>query len=214
MDERRYISVILPLKLEWEPCYYYIPSDQHTTNAAELQLTDIEIGRRVRVKFAGKEYVGVVSAVGIIPDIDEAKIQSILCVETTMEKIRREEILLWRKVAEYYLCTVGEVYKAAYPTSKINLEEARAEARKKAVQRRIKLVELISKRLQTLVDRQTKKDAQLKKSLATGKINKTQVKLEADLARISEDINRTQVEEEDVLSDYAYYYDREKKKLL
>lgn len=193
MDDRRYISVILPLKLEWEPCYYYIPSDQHTTNAAELLLTDIEIGRRVRVKFAGKEYVGVVSAVGIIPDIDEAKIQGILCVETTMEKIRREEILLWRKVAEYYLCTVGEVYKAAYPTSKINLEEARAEAKKKAVQRRIKLAELISKRLQTLVDRQTKKDAQLKKSLATGKISKTQVKLEADLARISEDINRTQV---------------------
>lgn len=181
MDGRRYISVILPLKLEWEPCYYIDSSD------------DIEVGKRVRVKFAGKEYVGVVSGVDITPDITASKIQSIMSVEATMEKIRIEEIQLWRRVADYYLCTVGEVYKAAYPTSKINLEEARAEAKEKAIQRREKLVELITKRILTLQDRLQKKGTQLEKSLATGKINKTQVKLQADIERISEDINRAQV---------------------
>mgnify|MGYP003295146003 FL=1 len=131
MDGGRYISVILPLKLEWEPCYYIDSSDV------------IEVGKRVRVKFAGKEYVGVVSGVDITPDIAASKIQSIISVEAAMENIRTEEIKLWRRVAEYYLCTVGEVYKAAYPSSKINLEEARAEAKKKAIQRRIKLVGFI-----------------------------------------------------------------------
>lgn len=181
MDGRRYISVILPLKLEWEPCYYIDSSD------------DIEVGKRVRVKFAGKEYVGVISGVDITPDITASKIQSIISIEVTMEKIRTEEIHLWKRVAEYYLCTVGEVYKAAYPTSKINLEEARAEAKERAIQRREKLVELITKRILTLQDRLQKKRAQLEKSLATGKINKTQVKLQADIERISEDINRAQV---------------------
>ena len=185
MDERRYISVILPLKLEWEPCYYLVSS--------ELPAQDdlIEVGKRVRVRFAGKEYVGVISGVDITPDIEVSRIQSILSIESTMEKIRTEEIQLWRKVAEYYLCTVGEVYKAAYPISKINLEEARAEAKEKATQRRLKLVELISKRIHILNERLEKKETQLKKSLATGKINKTQIKLETDIARISEDISRS-----------------------
>ena len=181
MDGRRYISVILPLKLEWEPCYYLEPSG------------DIEVGKRVRVKFAGKEYVGVISEIDITPDIETTKVQGILSIESSMEKIRTEEIQLWRKVAEYYLCTVGEVYKAAYPTSKINLEEARAEAKEKAIQRRLKFVALIIKRIQILNERLEKKEVQLKKSLATGKINKTQVKLEADIARISEDIIKSQI---------------------
>lgn len=181
MDGGRYISVILPLKLEWEPCYYIDSSDV------------IEVGKRVRVKFAGKEYVGVVSGVDITPDIAASKIQSIISVEAAMENIRTEEIQLWRRVAEYYLCTVGEVYKAAYPSSKINLEEARAEAKKKAIQRRVKLLDLITKRILTLQDRLLKKESQLKKSQATGKINKTQVKLQADIERISEDINKAQI---------------------
>lgn len=36
----------------------------------------------------------------------------------------------------------------------------------------------------------------------------------AGLSEMVEEINRTQVDEEDILSDTAYYYDREKKKLL
>lgn len=195
MDGRRYISVILPLKLEWEPCYYISSSEQVQQEQGKvLNLSNnIEVGKRARVKFAGKEYVGVISGVDITPEVETTKIQGILSIESAMEKIRIEEIQLWRKVAEYYLCTVGEVYKAAYPTSKINLEEARAEAKEKAVQRRLKFVALINKRIQTLNERLEKKETQLKKSLERGKINKTQVKLEADITRISEDISKSQI---------------------
>ena len=51
MEKRLYISVILPLKLEWEPCYFVRVSAQ--------------IGQRVRVNFSGKEYIGVISGVGL-----------------------------------------------------------------------------------------------------------------------------------------------------
>ena len=124
MLQKIFISVIIPLKIEWEPSYY-----------VEAPL-NLEIGERVKVIFAGKEYSGVVSAVNITPDTDPAKIKSIQKVETELERILPEEITLWRHVAEYYMCTIGEVYKAAYPSGKINLEEAHAEALAKSKARK------------------------------------------------------------------------------
>jgi primosomal protein N' (replication factor Y) len=112
------------------------------------------------------------------------------------------------------------VYKAAYPASKINLEEARAEAREKALQRREKLADVIRRRLQMLLERLQKKQILLEKhrlsakhkSSKTSETNpqptqngiaaevilqpdektKTVIRLESDIARISEEISRTE----------------------
>lgn len=176
--------MILPLKLEWEPCYS-LPSDiQHLG----------EIGRRVHVNFARKEYVGVISKVDVTPDINPSKILPVNSVDTQMEKVLEEEIELWRKVAEYYLCTVGEVYKAAYPASKVNLEEARAEAKKKIIERREKIVSNITKRIETLNERLQKKTDQLEKSIQSRpqQISKTRLKLEADIERIKAETSRAE----------------------
>ena len=162
MEQMRYISVILPLKLEWEPCYSIGARLEIPDQAGNEQNgADVKLGQRVRVKFAGKEYVGVVSGVDIAPEIEPGKIQPVLEVETSMDRVLPEEIALWRRVADYYLCTVGEVYKAAYPASKISMEEARAEAREKAAYRRERLAETIRRRLQTLQERRQKKQIQL-----------------------------------------------------
>ena len=194
MDGRRYISVILPLKLEWEPCYYIMSANLDTSSNNETSdtphYTVAEVGHRVRVKFAGKEYVGVISGVDITPDIELKKIQPVLLVERDMEKILEEEIALWRQVAQYYLCTVGEVYKAAYPTSKINLEEARAESRRKVADRREKMASIIRKRIETLQDKLSKKSVQLEQ--CSEKAAKTKERLKSDIIRISEEISRTQ----------------------
>ena len=104
------------------------------------------IGDRVKVLFAGKEYIAVVSGTDANPDIESSKVKPIISVERNIEKVLNEEIALWRDVAQYYLCTVGEVYKAAYPIGKINLEEARAEAKKKAVERKEKVLAAIDLR--------------------------------------------------------------------
>lgn len=117
MQNRHYIMVILPIKLEWEPCYW-------------TEHEDITVGQRVNVVFARKTYTGVVSETGIIPDVDPAKIQPIVSLEEGLEDIAPEEIMFWRNVAEYYMCSVGEVYKAAYPkTSNKILKRRRAVSR-------------------------------------------------------------------------------------
>lgn len=102
MQNRHYIMVILPLKLEWEPCYW-------------TEREDIAVGQRVNVVFARKTYTAVVSRTDIEPDVDPSKIQPVVSVEEGLEDISKEEIQLWRNVAEYYMCSIGEVYKAAYP---------------------------------------------------------------------------------------------------
>ena len=118
MDRKIYISVILPLKLEWEPCYW-------------TDIGDIAVGQRVRVLFAGKEYTGTVSATGIEPLVAPSKIQQVISIEGRMAKILPEEIRFWRTLAGYYMCTVGEVYKSAYPAGKICSEEILAKREEK-----------------------------------------------------------------------------------
>lgn len=156
MGTIRYISVILPLKLEWEPCYAVDPVSDHSGGPA--------VGDRVRVMFARHEYVGVVSEVDITPDISPERIQPVLSVESKLEKILPEEIALWREVAEYYMCSVGEVYKAAYPAVKVSLEEARAVAKMKVQARRDKFLEAMRVKVARVGDRLARKNELIEKA--------------------------------------------------
>lgn len=155
MNEAFYISVILPLRLEWEPCYS-LPTGMNTAEA--------EVGSRVKARFAGKIYSGVISGTGIAPGTDAAKIKPIECIEEGLEKILPEEIALWRQVAEYYMCTTGEVYKAAYPVGKINLEEAHAEALAKAKGRKERLLDSMKAKAERIRARMLKKEELIAKS--------------------------------------------------
>ena len=108
MDNRQYIQTILPLKLEWEPWYY-------TTSI-------VEKGARVKVKLAGRQYVAVVSRISSAPDIDPAQVHPIDGIAEGLEPITEAELRLWRFISDYYLCTLGEVYKTAYPAGKQQVE--------------------------------------------------------------------------------------------
>ena len=128
-----YIQVILPLRLEWEPCYR-LPEG-----------ATVRVGDRVRVLFARKEYVGAVSAVDVQPQTDENRILPILAAEEGLPKVLPEEIKFWRAVSDYYLCSIGEVYKAAYPALKIDQEEVEA-----------RVMERLEARLERLKDKADK----------------------------------------------------------
>ena len=173
MPAKHFISVILPLKLEWEPCYY---SDEQ-----------VEAGDRVSVAFAGKTYIGVVSRTDVEPDIAREKIKPVIAIERGIEKILRQEIELWRNVARYYLCTTGEVYKAAYPLMKVNLEKARGAAKEKVLQRQQKILAAIDAKLSKLQER-----LQNKKELAdkTREGTKAKSSLIVGIARIEEEIRQ------------------------
>ncbi len=74
MAQAKYISVILPLRLEWVPCY-----------AVPEEMCPIEVGDRVRVIFANRQYSGVVVETGITPDTDPKKIRPIISVYRVIE---------------------------------------------------------------------------------------------------------------------------------
>lgn len=110
MAAKRYISAILPLRLDWEPCYSLPEGDASGPDTQQLG-----IGSRVKVRFAGRRYTAVVSAVDIVPDINPSRILDVEECDTGLERVSSEELEFWRFIADYYCCTVGEVYKAAYP---------------------------------------------------------------------------------------------------
>lgn len=177
MKQMKYISVILPLKLEWEPCYS-LPEPE-----------EAKVGDRVKVMFANREYFGVVSATDIKPDTDPKKIKPILFLERDMERILPEEIELWRTVADYYLCSTGEVYKAAYPYGKTSMEEMRATAKSKVRQRREKLMNSIVTKIERLESRLDKKEAMLlkaRKESTREAYSQEMLKLKEEIARCAE----------------------------
>ena len=172
--QKTYISVILPLKLDWEASYF-VPQE----------MGEIEVGDRVRVIFANKKYLGVVSARNITPDVDTSRVMSVLKVERDMRKIRREEIKLWRSISEYYMCSIGEVYKTAYPSEKISSEETHLAAIQKVENSRRKLQEQILNKIDRLQERLTKKTS----TAETAKEgSKTRAKALEDIIRLTAEI--------------------------
>lgn len=139
MRASRFIQVLLPLRLKWEPLYSYAPDSLPSP---------LTIGDRVRVEFGGKEYVGVVTVEDASEGAERIGLEKIKPIRGTaerLEKVSREEIGLWRQVAEYYLCTPGEVYKAAYPAGKVEEEEVKARVRERISKRVARLDEKIAK---------------------------------------------------------------------
>lgn len=164
MSVRRYIQVLLPLRLKWEPVYYV---DCQT----ESEASAIRKGDRVRVRFAGIEYVAVVvedHAEKQAEAIGKGRIKPVAGIAADLQPVSPEEVELWSQVSSYYLCTVGEVYKAAYPAQKVAGEEVRsrmetlkaerlAKAKAREEEKRLRLI-------RTLKDRIARKEEQIEKA--------------------------------------------------
>lgn len=174
MTGRIFIQVILPLRLEWEPFYYQeielsesagdasgLFPVTSTGSVTERDKEQVRIGDRVRVNFAGKEYVGVVSMADAGKQAEELgivdKVKPILGMAEGLEPVTKEEIELWRQIAEYYLCTVGEVYKAAYPAQKVEKEVVQARQEALKVEREEKNRTKIADKIKRLEERAEKK---------------------------------------------------------
>ena len=197
MENLTYISVILPLKLDWEPCYS-LPIPGSTRPAEDVTLwnpehedvdrkqEDIvpETGMRVTVRFGKNTYVGVISAVGIEPDIDKKKIRPIVKFETDLEKVSPAEIRFWRVVADYYLCTTGEVYKAAYPSFKLDQEKTAARIENRKAEQRQKVLDAAATRLSKLEARLAAKTEKLETT--TGP--KARQTLETGIVKLKEEL--------------------------
>ena len=142
---KRFVQVLLPLKLGWTPWYY--------------TEEELRVGQRVGVVFARKQMVGVVLSVSGTPDIDESRVEKITCTDTGLADISSRELELWRFIAEYYMCTLGEVFKAAYPSSKINSEKIAVQQLRRSEASRARMEAVLAKRVATLAARLEAKEA-------------------------------------------------------
>lgn len=100
-----YTEIILPLPLN-ATFTYRIP---------ESMINNLKIGHRVIVQFGKKKfYTGIVSAITpIAPEGYEVKDISTILDEYPI--IKHPQLKFWQWISDYYLCAIGDVYKAAVP---------------------------------------------------------------------------------------------------
>lgn len=106
---KKYAEVVLPLPLQ---CTYTYSIPEEYTEA-------VTAGTRVMVQFGKKKfYTGIVESVGPTPAGGEKEydIKPIMALPDSMPIATPLQMRLWRWVADYYLCTPGDVMKAAIPT--------------------------------------------------------------------------------------------------
>ncbi len=176
-EKKTYVSVVLPLKLDWVPCYSVPPGES------------VHRGDWVKVDFSYKSYPGVVYECGITPDTDPEKIKDLSSVDRGMSRVTEEEMRLWKMVADYYLCSIGEVFKAAYPSIKISQEELLARMQEKERAKRRKLSDSIILKIEKEKENLAKKKKKLEDSEKSAKKNeKTIAKLIEEIGKISENI--------------------------
>lgn len=103
----KYVEVILPLPLP-ATFTYSIP--------AELLSEPVGVGFRVIVPFGRtKFYTGIVVGLPLTPP-EGMEIKEVAMILDTAPIVRNPQLKLWQWVADYYLCAVGDVYKAGVPS--------------------------------------------------------------------------------------------------
>jgi len=105
MTNNRFADIILPLAVRGR-FTYRIPD-----NIPE----DVKPGAMVSVQFGGRKlYSGVVCSVhDKAPDVKN--VRSVIEVLNGIPLINESQLRLWQWISEYYLCSEGEVMKAAVP---------------------------------------------------------------------------------------------------
>lgn len=103
----RYVDVIIPVPLDGTFTY--------TIDADKAQRC--VVGMRVLVPFGNsKAYAGVVTRLhDDAPDLPASKLKGVLSVMDDVPVVLPSQLRLWRWIADYYMCTLGDVYAAALP---------------------------------------------------------------------------------------------------
>ena len=89
---------------------YRMPADSTDTPS---------IGMRVLAPLGPKKIVtGIVATVRQSNDQDQPdRLKEIYCYLDEYPLVTQEQLLLWQRMADYYMCTLGEVMRAALPTA-------------------------------------------------------------------------------------------------
>lgn len=101
-----YVSVIVPRPLDGAFTYRVPP---------ELEPC-IGVGKRVVVPFGPRRYVtGIIEGIQFVKPTDVAAVKDVIEVLDESPTVIHPQIKLWHWLADYYMCAVGDVFKAAVP---------------------------------------------------------------------------------------------------
>ena len=100
-----FAEIIVPLPLYGTYTYRIPPEIQGA----------VQVGSRVLVQFGKKKfYTGLISS--LHNETPTYEVKDIVSVLDPKPLVKYPQLKLWNWISEYYLCSVGEVYKAAVPT--------------------------------------------------------------------------------------------------
>lgn len=100
-----YAEVLLPLPL-YSTFTYHIPTEL---------LYKLKVGYRVIVPFGRKKfYTGIVASVSAIAP-EGYEVKDIAMILENYPIVKHPQLKFWDWISEYYLCSPGEVYRAAMP---------------------------------------------------------------------------------------------------
>lgn len=102
----KFADVLLPLPLS-RYFTYAVPSEMQNT---------LRIGSRVVVPFGRKKYYTAIVVFLHDHPTDAYEIKEIFSLLDDAPVLRRPQLKFWEWIASYYLCSVGDVYKAALPS--------------------------------------------------------------------------------------------------
>lgn len=107
MSQKHFAEIILPLALP----------GTFTYEVSEQILPYVKIGQRVAVPFGStKLYTGIIYSIhSTKPELFKTKpIDSVLDLEPL---VSQHQIQFWEWMASYYMCSLGDVYRNAFPTA-------------------------------------------------------------------------------------------------
>lgn len=103
-----YARVIVPRPLE-EAFTYIVP---------QSMISRIAVGKRVVVPFGAKRFVtGVVESLSPVRPADVASFKEVVELLDSNPSVIHPQLKFWRWIADYYMCPIGDVYKAAVPAA-------------------------------------------------------------------------------------------------
>ncbi|GHS91664.1 primosomal protein N' [Bacteroidia bacterium] len=118
-----FVEVVLPVPL----------ADTYTYSIPREMEKQVVPGIMVLVEFGkNKHYSGIVTYIHQIKPNSLFEIKPILAVESAKPVLRRPQLRFWEWLSQYYLCKLGEVYKAVLPSG-FRTESASNYKRKKEI---------------------------------------------------------------------------------
>lgn len=101
-----FVNVILPVPIA-KLFTYNVPTEMEQS---------VSVGSRVVVQFGKKKSYSAIIHDLNVPEPVEYKAKNIDCVIDSAPIISERQLQLWHWIADYYVCSLGEVYKAAMPS--------------------------------------------------------------------------------------------------